>query len=118
LLQPVHREVVEALAANAARSASADPATTDPSFTKFVQDLAKSDSDRSFYIQRNISNCWSPLFKMQQLKRKILLVKELTLKPVIRRKKVQINPLREMDRAMSRVFLLLLRLIWNMSILL
>jgi hypothetical protein len=55
---------------------------------------------------------------MQQLKRKILLVKELTLKPVIRRKKVQINPLREMDRAMSRVFLLLLRLIWNMSILL
>jgi hypothetical protein len=55
LLQPVHREVVESLAANAASgsgsgSKAANPDNDDQSFTKFVQDLAKSGSDKSFYI--------------------------------------------------------------------
>jgi hypothetical protein len=48
-LQPVHREVINSLAANAA-SGSSSPASpaVDLSFKKFVQTLASSGSDKSF----------------------------------------------------------------------
>jgi hypothetical protein len=52
-LLPVHREVVEALAANAP-SGSSTPSTPaeDLSCTKFVQRLAKSGSDKGLFIQK------------------------------------------------------------------
>jgi hypothetical protein len=52
-LQPVHREVINSLAANAA-SGSSSPASpaVDPSFKKFMQTLASSGSDKSLIFQK------------------------------------------------------------------
>jgi hypothetical protein len=55
LLQTVHREVVESLAANAASGSGSGTDTDIPvcdgqSFSKFVQDLAKSGSYKSLFI--------------------------------------------------------------------
>jgi hypothetical protein len=66
LLQAVHREVVESLAANAASGSGSGPVTDIPvcdgqSFSKFVQDLAKSGSDKSLYIQKKYKQFMEPI---------------------------------------------------------
>jgi hypothetical protein len=66
LLQPVHREVVESLAANAASGSGSGPETSipvsdDQSFSKFVQDLTKSGSDKCLYIQKKYKQFMEPL---------------------------------------------------------
>jgi hypothetical protein len=59
---PVHREVVEALAANAP-SGSSTPSfpVEDLSFTKFVQNLAESGSDKGFFIQKQYAQFMEPI---------------------------------------------------------
>jgi hypothetical protein len=66
LLQTVHREVVESLDANAASGSGSGPDTDisvsdDQSFSKFVQDLAKSGSDKSLYIQKKYKQFMEPI---------------------------------------------------------
>jgi hypothetical protein len=59
---PVHREVVEALAANAPSGSSTPSAPVeDLSFTKFVQNLAKSGSDKGFFIQKQYAQFMEPI---------------------------------------------------------
>jgi hypothetical protein len=61
-LLPVHREVVEALADNTP-SGSSTPSTPaeDLSFTKFVQRLAKSGSDKGLFIQKLYAQFMEPI---------------------------------------------------------
>jgi hypothetical protein len=61
-LLPVHREVVEALAANAPSGSSTPSAPVeDLSFTKFVQKLAKSGSDKGLFIQKQYAQFMEPI---------------------------------------------------------
>jgi hypothetical protein len=63
-LLPVHREVVEALAANAPSGSYISSAPIDDlSFTKFVQNLAKSGSDKGFYIKKQYAQFMEPIAK-------------------------------------------------------
>jgi hypothetical protein len=69
LLQTVHREVVESFAANAASGSGSGPVTDipvcdDQSFSKFVQDLAKSGSDKSLYIQKKYKQFMEPIVEI------------------------------------------------------
>jgi hypothetical protein len=59
---PVHREVVDALAANAPSGSSTPSAPVeDLSFTKFVQKLAKSGSDKGLFIQKQYAQFMEPI---------------------------------------------------------
>jgi hypothetical protein len=61
-LLPVHREVVEALAANAPSGSSLPTAPAeDISFTRFVQKLAKSGSDKGIFIQKQYAQFMEPI---------------------------------------------------------
>jgi hypothetical protein len=62
LLQPVHKEVINSLAANAA-SGSSSPVSPvlDLPLKKFVQTLATSGSDKSFLIQKKYKQLMDPI---------------------------------------------------------
>jgi hypothetical protein len=66
-LLPVHREVVDALAANAP-SGSSTPSTPaeDLYFTKFVQKLAKSGSDKGLFIQKQYAQLMEPIAENEE----------------------------------------------------
>jgi hypothetical protein len=55
-LQQVHREVVEALAADSVPSASQLVDVNDPKYKKFLHNLMKSGGDKTYYFQKHYKN--------------------------------------------------------------